>query len=388
MQTFRKNHHGRSTTLLNHIITNTQQSRAILLIGQRGWGKTATGLDLAQQILQKNPLNSSDFFYFRNDLFSLKTTFFLTKKTATEEAWTWLMLLQRRINMIHTLDESLTLPLGIKLTPIKESLDEYLNNNQFPTDEKFINQLIQLTQVLDKKSGIPIGVIREAIKFHSSQANSGRVSVLSDFDKADSTTQNSTLKLIEEPFNNHWIILTAEEEKNIIPTILSRCLKINLQKPLINDLLFLGDNPEKEQSSVDIMKENVFQLSTLKSTYLIDFFTKCAPNIEYGITLFQFIEQLGKVNHSVLFLEELLKCMEDALIQRQNYIRQLSLPLHYPSYVAYSKLFTKISVAELEELVSLLDTTKEQVKRSVIKDDSILPSILLEVARTLRKVKS
>ncbi len=388
MLEFRHNTPTPPIKLLHSIVTHAQQSRALLLIGEDGWGKVAASLDIAEMILQCNPLDSSNFFHFRNDSFSLKTEFFLHKKPDTQEAWTYLKLLQRRLNMIALIEENLTTPVGVKLTSIKEELNEHLNAHQFPHQEKFIHSLIQLSLVLDKKSGIPINVIREAIKFHSVLSPKGRISILGDFDKADDTAQNSALKLIEEPYPNHWVILTAQDETKIIPTILSRTLKIKFSKPLAQELVFLGDNPQNHCSSVDIMKESLYKLSELKLHYLEEFFKHCAPNIEFGIKIFQFIEQLSSKNHSVLFMEELLKCLEDALIQRQNYIRNSTLDLHYPSYEAFSGLFTKVSVSELEELVTVLSHTCTQLKRSEIKDDSLLPAILLEVVRTLRKTKS
>ncbi|MGL5956822.1 MAG: hypothetical protein ACRC0X_09555, partial [Brevinema sp.] len=269
---FRKNNSSAFVSFLRGI--TTQQSRTLLLTGDSGWGKTACALDLAELILKENPLTSSNFFYFRNDQWSLKAEFFLKHFPDSEEAWTWLYLLQRRVGMILVIEENFSSE--VKLPFIKEQLDECINQHIFPQDVKFIDQLLQLTLALDKKTGIPINVIREAITFHSVQST-GRVSILADFDMADPPTQNAALKLIEEPYPNHWLILTAQTEKTILPTILSRTLKIPIKKPLDNELPFLGLG-----SSVQIMSEVVYSLSDQKQQLLQEFFKQCSPNIEYG----------------------------------------------------------------------------------------------------------
>ncbi len=360
----------------------SQQSRTLLLVGDRGWGKTACALDIAELILKQNPLTSSDFFCFRNDEFLLKTEFFLTKKPNTEEAWTWLYLLQRRINIIPAIEETLTIT-SVKLPALKEQFNEYIVKKEFPQDKKFIEQLIQVSQALDKKSNIPINVVREAISFHSVKSE-GRVSVLSDFDMAEPATQNAALKLLEEPYPNHWLILTAQSEKNLLPTIVSRTLKIDIKKPLSGELSFLG---EGVVSSIDIMKESVYNISNTKIELLQEFFTKCATSIERGVEFVHFSEKLGKENRSLLFLNELICCLEDGLRMRQSTIRNINIPTLYPQYNNFSVLFSKVSVAELEEIVSQIELLKSHISRSVIKDEYLLPKLLLDISRILKKTQ-
>ncbi len=384
MNQFRKNNTEAFFSLLQGIVSNTKQSRTLLFTGDSGWGKVACALDLAQYILQENPLSSSNFFYFRNDLCTLKTEYFLTKSSISEETWAWLYLLQRRINMIATLDETITMPTGIKLINIKEQLDEIIQTKNIPKDNKFIAQLISFTAVLNKKTGIPINVIREAIKFHSTQSL-GRVSILADFDTADTTTQNAALKLIEEPYPHHWVIITAQNTKKILPTILSRTLKIAFKKPVYHELEFLDINPQKLTSSIELMKESLYKLSDIKFNLITEFFTQCTSNIEHGILFIQFSEKLSKNGHSILFLEELSKCMENSLRCRQNKIRNISLELPHPLYAPYSQLFINISTIELEELVIEIEKVFQYITRSVIKDDHLLPTLLLNISRLLRR---
>ncbi|MGL4561056.1 MAG: hypothetical protein ACRCV0_02035 [Brevinema sp.] len=328
------------TKFCKHDLT---QSRALLFIGKTGWGKFSSGIDFAKNILNTDPLASSDFFCFRNDHFTLKTEFFLTKIPHSREAWEWLFLLQRRINISKQIDE--TLSTGAKLGTIKEQFDEYLALQQFPVDQKFISQLINLCESFDKKSGIPINVIREAVAFHSVHSNHGRVSILGDFDTADETTQNAALKLLEEPHPNHWVILTAENTKNIIQTILSRTIKINFTVPNTTDLSFLGSSVYPI-STINIMKESLFKISAIKKQLLDHFFNHCVNQVDQNVNFLQFTESLAKQNQATLFLEELLLCFEDAFIIRQNQLRGLNLPLRVESYRVYSSTLSKATVAE------------------------------------------
>ncbi len=373
---FRKNNTDSFISFLKGI--TSQQSRTLLLLGDDGWGKTACALDIAELVLKQNPLTSSDFFYFRNDSFSLKTEYFLTKNPNTDMAWTWLQLLQRRINIMPSIEETFT----TKVPNIKEQLNEYILRGAFPQDEKFIDQLLQIAQALDKKSNVPINVVREAIAFHSVKS-SGRVSVLADFDMANPDTQNASLKLLEEPYPNHWLILTAKSEKNLLPTILSRTLKIPIKKP--TDMSFLSAGTFT--SSRDIMNEAVFNLSTTKFELLNEFFTQCATSIERGVLFVQFAEKLSKDDFSLLFLDELVCCLEDGLRMRQSKIRNITIPIMYPQYRDFSVLLSNASTAELEELVSQIESLKKHLSRAVIKDDNMLPKLLLDTSRLLRKIQ-
>lgn len=378
---FRKNNTTAFVNFLESIAS--QPNRTLLLLGEDGWGKAACALDLAEFILKTNPLPSSDFFYFRNTVTGLKTEFFLTKNTNTSEAWTWLQLLQRRLNLIATIEESITMPTGVKLSSIKEQLDEYIVKQAFPQDKKFIDQLIQLSQVLEKKTGIPINVIREVTSFHAVKS-SGRVSLLADFDKADATTQNAALKLIEEPNPNHWLILTAQNEKTLLPTILSRTIKIPIKKPLPQELMFLG---AEGNNARDIMEEAIYNMSHIKLSLVQEFFEQCSPNIEHGVAFLLFSEKLGKNHQTLTFLNELNLILNDALRLRHTTLRNIQIPLLYPQYKPFSLLFSKASTAELEEITSQIEQIAAHVRRSVIKDENLLPKFLLDISRMLRVIR-
>ncbi|MGL5955478.1 MAG: hypothetical protein ACRC0X_02575, partial [Brevinema sp.] len=151
---------------------------------------------------------------------------------------------------------------------------------------------------------------------------------------------------------------------------------------LDNELPFLGLG-----SSVQIMSEVVYSLSDQKQQLLQEFFKQCSPNIEYGILFVQFAEMLAKQGQSVLFLEELIKCLEDGLRQRQSSLRNIEISLRYPQYQSFSVLFSKATTAELEELTQQVESLLVHIRRSVLKDEYLLPNFLLDVSRILRKIQ-
>lgn len=379
---FHQKGNTKAISFLKSLAQHDTQSRTILLLGAAGWGKFSAALDFAEFVLQGDPLYSSNFFYFRNDQFQLKTSFFLKKMPDSFLAWNWINLLQHRLTISQTLNENLTLPTTIKLNTIKEELQYILTKKIFP-DPPLIEKLILTAQALDKKKGIPIDVIREALQFHSIQS-SGRISLLGDFHTADETTQNAALKMLEEPPAKHWIILTAANTDSILPTILSRSIIISFKKPLQNDLAGLPDNHFFAGSTHDIMNEHFFQTSSLKKTLIQEFFETCVLNIDKSIQFLLFAEKLEKQKHTQFLIEELELCIRDSLILRQGNLRNKVLPLMKPEYQKLTEHLAKGSTAELEELMRKISAVKKQISRSVIKSDAILPNFFLDMGRSIR----
>lgn len=65
--------------------------------------------------------------------------------------------------------------------------------------------------------------IRNLKKFTKLYQNNPIAIVCFDFDKASLPAQNALLKQLEEPLPNLYFYLTAENENNLLPTVLSRC---------------------------------------------------------------------------------------------------------------------------------------------------------------------
>lgn len=96
-----------------------------------------------------------------------------------------------------------------------------------------------------KKGDIKIEKIREMQQQLglTSVEGKGKVAVIDDADKMTVSAQNSLLKTLEEPNEKITIILVANDEKKILPTILSRCRRIKFS--LVSDEEIKKMIPEK-----------------------------------------------------------------------------------------------------------------------------------------------
>ena len=117
---------------------------------------------------------------------------------------------------------------------------KYNYNELFINKENRSYKLIQnnshtnfiLIDLLDKKKNIDIGKIRQMINFtnKSNFNEQPRFILLDNIEKLNKNAINALLKVIEEPNDNIFFILIHNNEKNLLPTLKSRCLifKIHL----------------------------------------------------------------------------------------------------------------------------------------------------------------
>ena len=86
--------------------------------------------------------------------------------------------------------------------------------------------------LLTEKKSIDVGQIREMINYTNKSTfnNMARFILIDNVENLNKNSVNALLKVIEEPNENVFFILINNSEKNILPTLKSRCLtfKINL----------------------------------------------------------------------------------------------------------------------------------------------------------------
>ncbi len=103
-----------------------------------------------------------------------------------------------------------------------------------------------------------IGIERiRALKAEASKARVGtgnRVAIIRDAERMTPEAAQAALKLIEEPQDGTYLILTCQDPKQLLPTILSRCQRIRL-RPLPRSFLgeVLSDQGEAAQGAVDLV---------------------------------------------------------------------------------------------------------------------------------------
>lgn len=113
--------------------------------------------------------------------------------------------------------------------PVKPVVEEFLSQHALLSPDK---PATDISWFNTEGESLKIKAVREIISQTSYSSYSGQrpVYVLLDADNSSIPAQNALLKIIEEPPNQSLIILTAQQPKQLLPTIRSRCVLINLKQ--------------------------------------------------------------------------------------------------------------------------------------------------------------
>lgn len=130
---------------------------------------------------------------------------------------------------------------------LKEKLNSQIVNSTFPrcsiivgqrgsgkrTLAKYIaDELKAQCVITDGK----IDEVRQVIKLANS-SHTKTVYVFADADKMSNNAENALLKLLEEPPNNAYIIVTVQAEEKLLPTIRSRGVIYHMQPYTPNEII-------------------------------------------------------------------------------------------------------------------------------------------------------
>ena len=119
-----------------------------------------------------------------------------------------------------------------------------LSNNSHPN--------FYLIDLLNEKKNIDVGQIREMITYTNKSTfnNRARFILIDNIENLNKNSVNALLKIIEEPNENVFFILVNNSEKNILPTLKSRCLLFRINFSF----------NESSNISNQILGENIFDL--------------------------------------------------------------------------------------------------------------------------------
>ena len=128
-------------------------------------------------------------------------------------------------------------------------------------------------------SDVKIDSIREIIDLAYKQTEP-IIYLIPDADKMSIGAKNSMLKVIEEPPNSAYFILTLESIENTLPTIKSRCIQLDMQSysgteklEFINKLqLNLSDD---DKNIILNCCDNCYEISMVNSYGIRDFYNYC-----------------------------------------------------------------------------------------------------------------
>jgi DNA polymerase-3 subunit delta' len=122
---------------------------------------------------------------------------------------------------------------------------------------------------LDNKSEISIDAVRGLVSKLSLKVPTdgskaiNRVVLIAEANRLTREAQNALLKILEEPPAKTSVILTADSETDLLPTILSRLQKIALAPPTLEQALdYFNDYPEKDIQSSYLLSRGGAGLQT------------------------------------------------------------------------------------------------------------------------------
>ena len=148
------------------------------------------------------------------------------------------------INYILSTDEEFKYDTSDFIINKKNRSFNLLQNSSHPN--------FHLIDLLSDKKNIDIAQIRAMITYtnKSSFNNEARFILIDNIEYLNKNSVNALLKVIEEPNENIFFILINNNEKNILPTLKSRCLsfKINFT---FNESIYVSNQ---------ILGENIFNL--------------------------------------------------------------------------------------------------------------------------------
>lgn len=198
-------------------------------------------------------------------------------------------------------------------------------NNIYPTDIDGNTDI--------KRGTIKISQIRDLIKHSQNFSKENVITIINYADKMQESAQNSFLKLLEEPIENHYIVLTSENKGALLNTILSRVQEIELKSPskLEFDKLFdieKTKDGKKNQQIKFIANNRPYKLIELKDednlNHNLEIFMDARKFInEITVDSFKLIKKYSEKKEDLLeLLDAILIILNSLMIKKPS--RELS----------------------------------------------------------------
>ncbi len=400
---------ARAQAVISRLLDENISGRTIILFGDRGCGKFTAAVGIAEKLLLKDPFSSPDFIFYRNDSFSVKTRYFL-KNISIEKIKTalpdYLNYFLGRLSLAISLGEISNIKLkrmvgsgSYTVSDFRNDLTDIISGGKYfnfiETSEAFTSNLIQVSDEISKKIRIPIDFIRRAIEFNSIRSESGhKITLIGNFENASEETQNASLKLFEEPPAGNLVILTAASDNTILPTILSRSMIIHfnpLNPALLCNILGTGPGPASfYNSTIDLMEDSLFDFHEGRKKRVIDFFTRIAPRVQQGNSIFQFIDDLASdknIRTPIHFFSEITEFIRNAHLARQAYLRKIDLSEYidkdYQNIII--PVVKSLYTAELREIAQRTSFLINKITYNNVTPAAVLPGFLIDTARWYQK---
>ncbi|MFT6267599.1 MAG: DNA polymerase-3 subunit delta' [Alphaproteobacteria bacterium] len=186
--------------------------------------------------------------------------------------------------------------------------------------------------VVSDKPSIGVDLIRQVSEYvtTTSQMLGNKVVIIENIESMTEAASNSLLKTLEEPNKNTYLLLTSTKPNSLLATITSRCEKIRLSLPSIdNSLAWLAS-----QTNVPVSEEGLMAFSGSPIDYLSALnndtanyaaFCEDIEHLLHGRTSELLLAEKCKTEASLVLLWTYQKavlfyksCMEDAFIAQKD----------------------------------------------------------------------
>ena len=212
--------------------------------------------------------------------------------------------------------------------------------------------------------GTKIDEIREMIQMAYKQTEP-IIYIISNADKMSIGAKNSLLKVIEEPPNNAYFILTLQQIENTLPTIKSRCQELKMEDysvDEINQMLYAikPDATKMEECIIEDIACNYYEIQLLLGYGVEEFYNYVQKVFNHiykvqSANAFKLAEKLALKNEEnkydvELFLRSFrIMCMDELL----NYMGtgEDEFNCYYQSIQVTSKTINELSVTGINKLI-------------------------------------
>ncbi|MEK7111531.1 MAG: hypothetical protein AAB856_02975 [Patescibacteria group bacterium] len=190
----------------------------------------------------------------------------------------------------------------------------------------------------NKLPTLTIEDVRFISNWLSLQSQNQRAVVVHQIQCMTVPAQQAFLKTLEEPGENSYIILTADSETSLLPTILSRCKIIRLPAGIPDPIV------DSQRYSVDILQRLIEignKSSSEKLIILYELFSefsgkKFSPSQQGSIPrpdALKFMEYIIDCLHSSLIHKSMTSCLQSACLAHRRLKNNLNVQLALQQFI-------------------------------------------------------
>ncbi|MFP4661623.1 MAG: DNA polymerase III subunit delta' [Halanaerobiales bacterium] len=249
---------------------------------------------------------------------------------------------------------------------------------------------VRIIDIDEDANNIKIDQVRELQKDMSYKPydSSRKVYIITEADRMTPEAANSLLKTLEEPPEYGILILLARELDKLLPTVISRCQRIQFHTIKDNiieeELQNSGYSEEKSRLIARLAEGSLGRANSLLEDE--DFFENRKSIIEtlYNLPELNAVEIFKQVDFMMSILKNkegfplfylILSWYRDIILYNQGYDREI-VNFDYQEWISLQDKY--YSLEGLVSIVELVTTTKNYVERNV-KNDLALQVLLFKI---------